>query len=118
MKMRTTMKAIRANYKKVFRCGYCDLSNIFYREEPDYYNSGVYGWNCDVYTSYGCSVPEYNIAITTGYRNMTGERIPSEIIKKYDDAAHKILRSDATWSLKSKALDNNLTAFFEELNNL
>ena len=29
MKMRTTMKAIRANYKKVFRCGYCDLSNIF-----------------------------------------------------------------------------------------
>ena len=49
---------------------------------------------------------------------MTGERIPSEIIKKYDDAAHKILRSNATWSLKSKALDNNLTAFFEELNNL
>ena len=117
MKKHTTMKAVRANYKKVFRCGFCDLSNIFYREEPDYYNSGVYGWNCDIYTSYGCSVPEYNIAITTGYRNMAGERIPSDIIKKYDDVAREILESDATWEQKRESLNSNMTAFFKELDN-
>ena len=48
-KQHTTMKYIRNNWSKVFRVGYCDLQNIFRYEEPQYYNSGVYGWNCDVY---------------------------------------------------------------------
>ena len=84
MKKRITMKAVVNDYKKVYRCGYCDLQNIFYGIEADYYNAGVYGWNCDIYEI-------GNTAITTGYRNMRGERIPYEMIERYDKAAREII---------------------------
>lgn len=43
MKVKTTMKAIKTNYAKVFYAGYCDLQHIMTGVEPDFYNSGVYG---------------------------------------------------------------------------
>lgn len=85
MKKRTTMKEVVKGYKKVYRCGYCDLQNIFYNLEADYYNAGVYGWNCDIYEI-------GNIAITTGYRNMRGVNIPYEMIERYDKAAREIIK--------------------------
>ena len=84
-KTKTTMKAIRNNWRKVFCCGYCDLQYIMNGKEPTYYNAGVYGWNCDIYTNFS-----RDIAITTGYRNMAGERIPDEIIRKYSAIAKNI----------------------------
>lgn len=60
MKERTTMKSIRNNWNKVFKCGYCELQDIMKYHEPQYYNCGVYGWNCDIYVDYG-----KDIAITT-----------------------------------------------------
>lgn len=115
MKQHTTIKAIRNNWTKVFRCGYCDLQYIMKYEDAQYYNSGVYGWNCDIYCDFS-----RDIAITTGYRNMTGRAIPSEILTKYSEAAKAIL-SD-TFSIpydeiKAK-LDENRNAFFAELNEL
>ena len=79
------MNTITKNYSKVFRCGYCDLQYIFNGVEPVYYNSGVYGWNCDIYIDW-----RRDIAITTGYRNMRGLSIPHELIKKYSDIAKEI----------------------------
>ena len=115
MKKKTTMKNIKANYKKVFYCGYCDLQHIMRLEEAQYYNAGVYGWNCDIYTD-----NEKGIAITTGYRNMIGNRIPDELIKKYEDNAKKILEHPFAKSFdeKKKELDDNKENFFKELNNL
>lgn len=115
MKIETTMKRVVQLYPKVFRCGYCDLQNIFKYEEPVYYNCGVYGWNCDIYVNF-----KRDIAITTGYRNMRGERVPDEIIRKYDAIAREILKS--TWEvsydeLKAK-LDENRENFLNELDNL
>lgn len=84
-KIHMTRKAIR-NFPGVFRVyyvGYCDL--CFLLSDPVFYNAGVYGWNWDGYLlddRFGRT-----IIVNTGYRNMTGERIPSEIVRKYNDLA-------------------------------
>lgn len=114
MKLQTTMKSIRNYWNKKFYAGYCDLQYIFYHEEPTYYNAGVYGWNCDIYCDY-----KRDIAISTGYRNMTGKRIPDELIDKYTKKAKAILENQ--WKkpyeeLKAE-LEANKEAFLEELNN-
>lgn len=108
MKIKSTMKVLN-NFTKVFRCGYCDLQNIYKFTEPTYYNSGVYGWNCDIYT-YGLTV-----AITTGYRNLKGSRIPDEIIRKYDKIAREILEKRLTFAELEKELAVNRNNFINEL---
>lgn len=115
MKKHTTIKAIRANWNKKFYCGYCDLQYIMRYTEPDYYNAGVYGWNCDIYTDY-----TRDIAITTGYRNMTGRMIPSELIEKYSEIAKEILKNTFAKPYEEikKELDANKENFYKELNNL
>ena len=115
MKIETSMKAIKNNFVKVFRCGYCDLQYIMKYRDADYYNSGVYGWNCDVYATYN-----RDIAITTGYRNMAGACIPSEILQKYSNIAKEILENtfhipyDKIWDM----LNENEQNFWKELDNL
>ena len=109
------MKNIRQAWKKVFYCGYCDLQYIMRGEEPTYYNCGVYGWNCDIYCHFG-----KDIAITTGYRNMTGRRIPDELIEKYTDNAKAILEGQwvRPYEEYMAELAENREKFFEELNNI
>ena len=111
-KMETTMKAIRYNYRKVFRAGYCDLAHIFNGYDPQFYNAGIYGWNCDIYIDYG-----RDMAITTGYRNMAGASIPLDLIKKYDGIAREILDGQfgRPYEETRKAIDSNREAFLEEL---
>lgn len=108
-KIKTTRKEINNRFSKVFYCGYCDLQNICSRDDIVYYNSGVYGWNFDVYVDY-----KNDIAITTGYRNMTGARIPSEIIEKYSNAAKEIHKLGFGSEI-SELLEQNKRAFFDEL---
>ena len=84
MKKKTTAKFIKEKHNKIFKCGYCELQQIFQNVEPKYYTCGVYGWNFDCYVEEG-------IAITTGYRGMVGKDIPKEIIEKYDNIATEIL---------------------------
>ena len=88
MKTKTSMTDITRSYDKVYRCGYCDLQYLFSGEEARFYNCGVYGWNCDIFTAY---VDGKSIAVTTGYRNMRGERIPGYIVKAFESAAKSIL---------------------------
>lgn len=115
MKNKTTIKYIKNNYAKIFRCGYCDLQFIMRGYDATYYNAGVYGWNCDIYTDI-----VRDIAITTGYRNMTGLLIPNEIIKKYSAIAKEILKNQFAKPYKEieDALADNREKFFNELNTL
>ena len=112
MKEKTTMKYIRQYWGNVYACGYCDLQNIFKYDEPKYYNCGIYGWNCDVYVDF-----ERDIAITTGYRNMTGKWIPRELIDKYSAIAKEIYKEhwDKPYDEIKAALDQNKNNFFDEL---
>ena len=112
MKFKTTRKEINERFAHVYSCGYCDLQNIFSKDDAYFYNCGVYGWNFDVYCDLGRS-----IAITTGYRNMTGDRIPSEIIAKYSAIGKKI-REDC-WARPYEetraAMEENQRNFFADL---
>lgn len=113
-KIHTSMKYICNNYNKVFRAGYCDLQYIMKYEDPIYYNSGVYGWNCDVYCDFA-----KDIAITTGYRNMRGERIPDEILEKYTAIAKEISENyKMPYAEMKEKLDENRRNFFDELNKI
>lgn len=108
------MKYICNNYNKVFRAGYCDLQYIMKYEDPIYYNSGVYGWNCDVYCDFA-----KDIAITTGYRNMRGERIPDEILEKYTAIAKEISENyKMPYAEMKEKLDENRQNFFDELDKI
>lgn len=115
MKIQTTIKNIKNLWNKKFYCGYCDLQYIMRGEEPTYYNAGVYGWNCDIYCDY-----KRDIAITTGYRNMTGKRIPDELIEKYTNKAKKILENQwvKPYEEYMQELAKNREEFFEELNKI
>lgn len=115
MKIHTTMKYVCYVWGKVFRCGYCDLQYIMRGTEPIYYNSGVYGWNCDIYCDFA-----RNIAITTGYRNMRGARIPDEIIEKYSAIAKEIYEKPWGYEYEKKLaeLEQNRQNFFAELDTL
>lgn len=114
-KQHIAIKKIRNYWRKTFYAGYCDLQYIYYGEQPQYYNAGVYGWNCDIYCNYG-----RDIAITTGYRNMTGRRIPTELIEKYSNIAKEIIAKPFTveWEEKRKELAENRENFLNELNKL
>ena len=85
MKIHISMKNIPA--RKVYRAGYCDLQYIL-EHGPQFYNAGVYGWNCDIYVNY-----EHDIAVTTGYRNMRGEKIPADLLERYDAEGRELNRN-------------------------
>lgn len=97
------------------------ITRHFYTIVPKFYNAGMYGWNCDVYANF-----EYDIAITTGYRNMAGTRIPSELIKKYNETAKSILENYKhpeqggykSRDEKKEKLEENPKNFWNELNSL
>ena len=115
MKIKTSIKSIRNNWRKVYYCGYCDLQYIMRGEEPTYYNCGIYGWNCDIYCDF-----KRDIAITTGYRNMTGKRIPDEIIEKYTAEAKKILEDMwvKPYEEYMQRIAENREKFFDELDKI
>lgn len=77
----------------VFRVGYCALQNLLRFSNRYGYNAGIYGWNCDVYNFFKGGK---HIVITTGYRNLRGAKIPSEIVKKYEEEASGILEFGGT----------------------
>lgn len=110
-KVRISMNYITRNYKKVFACDYCDLQYIFNGISPQFYNSGLYGWNCDIYIDY-----KRDIAITTGYRNMRGDMIPYEIIEKYSNIAKEILSNySVSYDKRKEKLDKNRENFLNEI---
>lgn len=115
MKQQTTMTSIKGRFGKLYQVGYCDLQNIFKYVEPQYYNCGVYGWNCDIYVDYG-----KNLAISSGYRNMRGKQIPREIWKKYDEIAREILKDTFKKSYEEiqAKLEENRENFLNEIINL
>ena len=113
MKKKTTMNYITGSFEKVWRCGYCDLYYIMKGVEPEYYNAGIYGWNCDVYIDW-----LHDTAISTGYRNMRGERIPAELLEKYSRQAEEIVKNNfnfVNYEEYEKQLNENRREFFAEL---
>ena len=110
MKTKTTRKYINAVWKNVYRAGYCDLQYIMRGTDPEYYNTGVYGWNWDAYADY-----KTNAVITTGYRNMTGDPIPDALIEKYTERAKEVIKRQWTSDNVQTELERIRRDFWDEL---
>ncbi len=61
------------------------------RREPFAYNAGLYGWNNDTY--YIVDSAGNSWALSTGYRNTQGERLPYEIMHEYETKAKECIES-------------------------
>lgn len=110
IKFKTTAKAVREGYPKALAIPYCELQHLLNYKNPIAYNSGTYGWNFDLYII-------GNVAITTGYRNLVGDRVDYEVYRKYDKEAALILsyNDKRSYEEKVKALDDLLHNFIEEV---
>ena len=110
MKIKATRKQINYVWRNVYCAGYCDLQYIMRGYEPRYYNSGVYGWNWDAYTD-----AKTDAVITTGYRNMVGERVPNELIEKYTERAKEVIKRQWTSDNVQAELERIRRDFWDEL---
>lgn len=80
MKTEITTAKLRKNACNLHSCGYCAMAHLLRNHEPKYYNSGLCGWNFDVYEVYG-------VTIVTGYRNLVGKRFTYDEVEKYEKQA-------------------------------
>lgn len=96
-KQRATAKCIREAERAgapTVHVGYCDAQYLLSGIEPDYYTTGVYGWNCDIYRIAG-------LTICTGYRGMIG--VPAVDTAEYErkariaDTAEERIKLLAEW---------------------
>lgn len=104
-----TRKEIINNFNKVYSVGYCDMQYLLRYQNRIGYNTGIYGWNFDVYVVDG-------IAICTGYRNTPGQRIDYDILKKYEKRAEKIAKDyTITYVSAKNRINKLLQKFMEEI---
>ena len=106
-----TRKEIKNCFNKIYSVGYCDLQFLLQYHNRVGYNSGVYGWNYDIF-----ALDNGNIAICTGYRGMIGETISYEITKKYNEKARLIVSNwDINFDEKKKKIDKLIKKFIDEI---
>ena len=109
MSIRTTKKEIEKNYKNKICVPYCDLQYLLYFKSPEFYTSGVYGWNANIFQY------NYNTVIITGYRPF-GNIEKYEIVKRYENEAEKIVKKkNITYTEKKNILDELLENFINEV---
>jgi len=104
MKIKTTKKQLQSNYYYLIRGGYCEFQTLLkypYAREFGY-SCGVYGWNWDA-IEVTDNKGNY-ICICTGYRDMTGKRIPG--LAKFEAKARKIWDWDNKKSYEQKQKDH------------
>lgn len=108
MKAKVTQKEIKNSYYHILRVGYCNMQYLLNYEQCYWYNSGIYGWNCDIYDING-------IIVSTGYRPF-GESTDYEIISKYDNQAQSIIYNrELDYNTKKEIVHNLLVKCVNEL---
>ncbi len=117
LKTSISIKQLKNQCRCIYKAGFCELQDILEYTEPQYYNSGVNGWNCDIYYS-----PEYDIAIVTGYRNLIGNKIPDELLNKYRNIIgqlnYKYREGDISFTELVDSRKNFVHKFYRELQEL
>lgn len=107
MSYKVTNKAVKETHTRVLAAGYCSLHNLLKYRSRSAYTAGIYGWNSDIY-SIG------TVAISTGYCP-TGQRIPYNLISKYETKARAIAEHK-TYKLETKRakIDDLIYQLIEE----
>ena len=104
MKTQTTQKYIRAIENNIISIPYCNIQHLLTYTDANYYNAGVYGWNCDIYVLNNCM-------IVTGYRPFGNIKPKYDLCRKYDDLARDILNDH---SIPWETQRDELNALLEE----
>ena len=98
MKKNITAAAIKNQFKNIIKVGYCDLQTVLSSFEPNYYTSGIYGWNADVYQIAADTV------IVTGYRPFGNIKPDRAIIDLCESTAKRNARDyNMTWDQRKNA---------------
>ena len=108
MKTKTTKKAIMSAFENVIRVGYCDMERALMWREPNFYTTGVYGWNADVYVwNADVYVIDAETVIVTGYRPFGNMELPREVIDTLNACAESVSRY-LEYDMAKTYLRNNL----------
>ena len=101
-------KVSRKELTRYYNCigvGYCALQSLLNYFSPQYYNSGVYGWNFDAYT-FG------DVAIITGYRNVPNFA-DYQIVQKYEKMAENLQKQN--YEIRRSEAERLLNEFIREV---
>ena len=109
MKFKTTKKAIMNGYNTVVSIGYCNAQYLLKYQHPIAYTAGRDGWGADIYDVDG-------IAIVTGYSPFGNIRPSYDVVRQYDEDAHKLcIGANFDWKLSKEKVDNLLNQFIKEI---
>lgn len=107
MKAKTTKKKILNGYDKIICVGYCDLQYLLRHKDAQYYTSGQFGWDSDIYIIGG-------IAIVTGYRSFGNIKASHDLCKKYEDKARRIIET-RDYEIEENQLESEIYNFIQEV---
>lgn len=86
---------------KIYAVGYCKAQHLLTYQNRHGYNSGVYGWNYDVFVL-GDNV------IITGYNPFKANKIDAEKLTEYEKKARYITKNDAINYIEKEKQVNEL----------
>lgn len=112
MKFKITRKEIKDNYRAI-NVPYCELQGLLSYRSPIAYNSGIYGWNFDMYDF--CTDFSTNICICTGYRNCPGIPVERDVYTKYESKAKEIVYGNTPYMQAKEKLDDLIREFLDEI---
>ena len=107
MKTKTTRNQLTKYFNNIISVPYCSLQKLLSYEDAKFYNAGINGWNCDVYTVNGD-------CIVTGYRTF-GTPAPYELITAYEAKAEEIKKNNRDYTATKAALYGLLVSFIQEV---
>ena len=109
----TTRKEFTDTHYYTFQIGYCGLQNLLNCIGNYKSNSGVYGWNWNGYTLRASNGAR--VGITTGYRNLTGNVIPTNLADEFNKKAEEIKMRPVSYTIISKQLESLATELADTL---
>lgn len=103
MKLKVTNKQLKGSFQNIIYMDNLHFLSYAVTDGASFYNSGVYGWNYDVY------VYDYKTILVTGYRNLPYNIRNYKIEEKYNalyDEAIKDLPfgDDKKWTIATEIM--------------
>ena len=97
------------SYKNKICVGYCELYYLLYFQKRIGYNSGVYGWNYDVFHI------DFRTCIVTGYRPF-GNIKSYDLCYKYNEKARTVIENrNLSYDEQKEKVENLLQEFIKTL---
>lgn len=109
MNKQVTKKIIVEGFKNIIKVGYCELQSLLQLSNCNYYTSGVYGWDADIY------IINNDTVIVTGYRPFGNVESNYNTNKKYDKKANEIMiQYPKKYEERKKELNELLKQYVKE----